>query len=97
MTSLWRRLLSSAASPRRPRPAPAFAPGAFYTERTGPGTCELARIIDSATDGLGVTHVRFELIYRYRDKTLSAGERTLARDAFERRFPRLLAEDERPG
>ncbi len=82
MTPL-RRLLFPAAPelPAAPRP------GAFYYDQGARGALELARVMDSTTDRLGVGHVRFELIYRYQQKTLSAGERTLALAAFRRRFP----------
>ena len=83
MTPLRRLLFGAAPTlPDAPRP------GAFYYDQGARGALELARVIDDATDGLGVNHIRFELIYRYQQKTLSAGERTLSLEAFRRRFPR---------
>ncbi len=91
MTALHRLLFPHAAAP--PRPVE-MRPGAVYVHEGARGALELARVIDCATDRGGVSHVRFELIYRYRHKTMSAGERTLALAAFTRRFPRPLDGDE---
>ncbi len=91
MNALRRLLFPNAAPPRRPDE---MRPGACYVHDGARGALELARVLDCATDRLGVSHVRFELIYRYRHKTMSAGERTLALATFTRRFPRLLDPDE---
>ncbi len=91
MAALHRFLFPNAAAPPRPDE---LRPGAFYVHEGARGALELACIIDCATDRLGVSHVRFELIYRYRHKTMSAGERTLALAAFARRFPRALDGDD---
>jgi len=93
MINSLRSLLFRSAPPAGPVPP---SPGASYCDESTGGTREYAHIIDCATDGLGVTHVRFELVYRYRHKTLSAGERTLSQPVFERRFPRRLEEGEAP-
>ncbi len=87
LTPLRRLLFPAPAPPDVPRP------GALYYDQGARGALELARVLSGTTDRLGVGHVRFELIYRYQQKTLSAGERTLALDAFRRRFPREFESD----
>jgi len=88
-----RRLLFPAA---RARPPDAPSPGMTYYDEGARGAREIARVLGGTTDALGVGHVRFELIYRYQQKTLSAGERTLSLSAFRRRFPRRLDDDDTP-
>ncbi len=66
-------------------------PGAIFSHRTEAGTVELARILETMPDELGIRHVRFELFYQYRFRTMEAGERTLALPAFRRRFTRRVA------
>ena len=68
----------------------ALEPGAVFAHRTDTGPVELARILDSAPDELGIRHVRFELFYQYRFKTMEAGERTLALPTFRKRFTRRI-------
>jgi len=72
-------------------------PGAVFAHRTGTGATELARILDSASDELGIRHVRFELFYQYRFKTMEAGERTLALPTFRKRFTRTVDLGEETG
>jgi len=92
MNSLRRLFFPTTRRP--PRPPEGMRPGALYVQDGARGAAEFARIIDVATDRLGASHIRFELIYRYRHKTMSAGERTLALASFEQRFPRRIADDE---
>jgi len=61
-------------------------PGALFQSRHAGRVPEFARVIECATDGLGVSHVRFELSYCYQDREARAGERTLALAAFNARF-----------
>ena len=93
MTPLRRIFFRNTAPPGLPD---GLRPGAFYVHEGERGALEMARIIDVATDKLGVSHIRFELIYRYRHKTMSAGERTLAFASFRQRFQRRLDDDEHP-
>lgn len=88
------RRLFFPTSRRPPRPPEDMRAGALYFQDAARGAAEFARIIDIGTDKLGASHIRFELIYRYRHKTMSAGERTLALATFRQRFPRRIADDE---
>jgi hypothetical protein len=78
----WPRWLLSEALPARM----AVEPGAIFEAVNERQTREVAEIIGTKTDELGVGHVRFRLFYRYQDRTMDAGERTLALAAFLGRF-----------
>ena len=65
-----------------------------FAPRTETGSTALARILETAPDELGIRHVRFELFYQYRFRTMEAGERTLALPAFRKRFTRRVEPDE---
>jgi hypothetical protein len=56
----WPRWLLSEAMPARP----AVEPGAIFEAVNERQTVEVAEIIGTRTDGLGVGHVRFRLSYR---------------------------------
>ena len=60
--------------------------GAVFRHRPDYGPPEYAEVIDVGSDPVGIRHVRFRLYFGYRDKTVEAGERTLAAVAFARRF-----------
>lgn len=64
--------------------------GALYVHEGNGKSMELAHVIDSATDEFGICHVRFLLAYRLQDKVMQAGERTLAEEAFSKRFARRI-------
>ena len=66
--------------------APAPEPGTMFSNRDSSGTPEFARVIGNTIDDLGVRHIRFDLSYRFQHREVEAGERTLAQDAFQRRF-----------
>lgn len=78
----WPRWLLSEALPARR----AVEPGAIFEAINERQTVEVAEIIGTRTDKLGVGHVRFRLSYRYQHRTMDAGERTLALAAFLSRF-----------
>jgi len=84
--SLLRRILRSAQGGRSDSPRHELASGALYRHRPGYGPVEYAEVIDVAVDPGGIRHVRFRLIFGYRDKTVEAGERMLAAAAFTHRF-----------
>ena len=84
--SLFTRLVGSASRPPS-RPARSdVSSGALFRRRPEYGPVEYAEVIDVATDPSGIRHVRFQLAFAYRDKTLDAGERTLSAGAFATRF-----------
>lgn len=60
--------------------------GALFRHRPGYGPVEYAEVIDTGVDPVGIRHIRFRLFFGYRDKTVDAGERTLAALAFTNRF-----------
>ena len=72
----------SAEAPR----AQDIASGALFRHRPGYGPVEYAEVIDTGVDPVGIRHIRFRLFFGYRDKTVDAGERTLAVNAFTSRF-----------
>ena len=76
----------SATNHGRTDPVGFDAPGALFRNRPGYGPVEYAEVIDSGVDPVGIRHVRFRLFFGYRDKTVDAGERTLAQMAFTNRF-----------
>lgn len=69
-----------------------YRPGAIFAGLTGTRTPELARILYLTTDGFNVRHIRFALTYRYQEKMMDAGERTLSLAAFAARFPEPIPE-----
>lgn len=74
---------------RGPAPAPAppeFRRGAVFRGQPAAGPLEYAEIVDVSEDPLGIRHVRFRLVFGYREKAVDAGERTLSAAAFARRF-----------
>ena len=68
----------------------AIEPGALFAHVTSGRSVELARVIAIASDEFGIRHVRFHLAYRYQQKIMEAGERTLALASFRDRFNRRL-------
>lgn len=68
-----------------PRPVDIVS-GALFRHRPGYGPVEYAEVIDTGVDPVGIRHVRFRLFFGYRDKTVDAGERTLAANIFSNRF-----------
>jgi hypothetical protein len=78
----WPHWLLSEATPAHP----AVEPGAIFEAINERQTVEVAEIIGTRTDELGVGHVRFRLSYRYQHRTMDAGERTLALASFLSRF-----------
>lgn len=69
-----------------------YRPGAMFAGLTGTRTPEIARILYLTTDEFNVRHIRFALTYRYQEKMMEAGERTLSLATFAARFPRPLPE-----
>ena len=65
--------------------------GALFRHRPGYGPVEYAEVIDTGVDPVGIRHVRFRLFFGYRDKTVEAGERTLAAIAFAHRFEERIS------
>jgi hypothetical protein len=80
------RLMQTARGGADAPRAPDFSSGALFRNRPGYGPVEYAEVIDSGVDPVGIRHVRFRLFFGYRDKTVDAGERTLAQLAFTSRF-----------
>lgn len=77
----------SAAQAARLRPRV----GAVYLRKGGPGggaaPVEYAEVTGLRSDEGGIRHVRFQLTLGYRDKVVTAGERTLSVECFTKRFP----------
>jgi len=73
-----------------------YRPGAIFSGLTGTRTPEIARILYLTTDEFNVRHIRFALTYRYQEKMMEAGERTLSHAAFAARFPRPLDDESGP-
>jgi hypothetical protein len=71
--------------------------GALFRRRPPFGPVEYAEIIDVAVDPVGIRHVRFRLVFGYRDKAVEAGERTLAVAAFTSRFGERIERPARAG
>jgi hypothetical protein len=69
-----------------------YRPGAMYAGLTGTRTPEVARILYLTTDEFNVRHIRFALTYRYQEKMMEAGERTLSLATFAARFPKPVPE-----
>lgn len=92
MTSPFlRRLINTARGDSPPFRPPEVSPGAVFRHRPDYGAVEYAEVIDVGDDPVGIRHVRFRLYFGYRDKTVEAGERTLAAVAFARRFAERIA------
>ena len=85
--SNWRSWLPGA---RNGSSDPSIERGALYVHEGVGKSMELAHVIDSATDEFGICHIRFLLAYRLQDKIMQAGERTLAEEAFTKRFARRI-------
>ena len=80
------RLMQTArGSDATPQPVDIVS-GALFRHRPGYGPVEYAEVIDTGVDPVGIRHVRFRLFFGYRDKTVDAGERTLAAHTFSNRF-----------
>lgn len=62
-------------------------PGAVFRNATNGETAEVARVIEVRGDRFGIVHVRFDLVRQYHGMAARAGERTLAAQAFRKRFP----------
>ncbi len=60
--------------------------GALFRHVTPRGTVEIAHIRGIAADGFGIRHVSFNLSFRYHDKEVEAGERTLSAAGFLKRY-----------
>ena len=85
--SNWRSWLPGARSAHA---GTAIEPGSLNVHEGVGKSMELAHVIDSATDEFGICHIRFLLAYRLQDKIMQAGERTLAEEAFSKRFARRI-------
>lgn len=80
------RLMQTARGRTETPRAPDIASGALFRHRSDYGPVEYAEVIDTGVDPVGIRHIRFRLFFGYRDKTVDAGERTLAAIAFTNRF-----------
>ena len=81
------RLMQTARRGASNAPGPLdISSGALFRHRPGYGPVEYAEVIDTGVDPVGIRHVRFRLFFGYRDKTVEAGERTLAAITFSNRF-----------
>lgn len=95
-SSLFRRILRTAQGGHNEPARQELASGALFRHRPGYGPVEYAEVIDVAVDPGGIRHVRFRLVFGYRDKTVEAGERMLAAAAFAHRFDERV-DRARPG
>lgn len=77
----------------RPRPAVKRdkpVAGDVFVGKGETGPTEYAQVIGVYEEAAQIEHIRFRLVYGYRDKTAEMGERTLAAELFYKRFTRRL-------
>lgn len=83
------RTIFGRPEPTRPETGSPAVGDVFYRQPEN-GPVEYAQIIGVYTEAAEIQHVRFRLVYRYKDKTAELGERTLAASHFHKRFDRQI-------
>ena len=94
--SLLRRLLGPVRAAGVRLPDGDLQPGFTYRNDFDGTTTEVARILDVRRDRFGLVHVSFDLVRQYQGLTAAAGQRTLASQAFRKRFPQRVETPETP-
>lgn len=60
--------------------------GDVFVHRPEYGPIEYAQVIGVYVEAADIQHVRFRLVYGYKDKTAELGERTLAASLFHKHY-----------
>lgn len=85
----FRSILGLPSSPPPGDVAPEI--GDVFYRQPEHGPVEYAEVIGVYMEAAEIRHVRFRLVYGYKDKSAELGERTLAAELFYRRFDRRFA------
>ena len=95
--SIWREIFGR---DRKQETTAANQPkeGDIFYHRPEMGPVEYAQVIGVYTEAAEIRHVRFRLIYGYKEKHQDLGEKTLAAALFFKRFhKRLNTPENQPG
>ena len=88
--TLLQRLFGPARAAGDRSPDGDLQPGFTYRNDSDGTTIEVAHILDVRRDKFGIVHVSFDLVRQYQGTTADAGQRTLASQAFRKRFPQRM-------